>query len=158
MNRGYRKTTLNKGTGTFASEPIREGELILFTTGQIITTEDALKHKTPLHCFQVELNFQLAPVDDLNGIFSINHSCNPNAGIRNATSLVAIRDIKAGEEICFDYAMTDCSLGKPTYNMVCLCGSTNCRGEINDTDWTLDFIRAKYKGYFSTYLAEIIGE
>ncbi|MEY4026238.1 MAG: hypothetical protein RL438_1751, partial [Actinomycetota bacterium] len=38
---------------------------------------------------------------------SINHSCEPNCGMRNATTIVAMRDIAVGEELTFDYAMSD---------------------------------------------------
>ena len=37
----------------------------------------------------------------------MNHSCDPNCGIVGAVLLVAMRDIEPGDEICFDYAMTD---------------------------------------------------
>ena len=36
----------------------------------------------------------------------VNHSCDPNAAIREELLLVAIRDIQIGEEIRFDYSTT----------------------------------------------------
>ncbi|MBK9208591.1 MAG: SET domain-containing protein-lysine N-methyltransferase [Anaerolineales bacterium] len=36
-----------------------------------------------------------------------NHSCNPNLGFFGQIGLVALRDIKTGEELMFDYAMSE---------------------------------------------------
>ena len=57
----------------------------------------------------------------------INHSCNPNASIKRRVSIVALRDIKEGEEITFDYSIIE---GDPRWEMKCLCGEKNCRGVI----------------------------
>ena len=148
-----------KGKGLYAREVIQQGELICITNGDILTLEEYSKHQAPLHCYQVELFLHQAPtaMDCLDAIFSCNHSCNPNAGIRNATGLVALREIEIGEEICFDYAMCDCTLGdKPTVIMNCKCNTPECRFAITDMDWRMPELRQKYKGYFSTYLQEVI--
>ena len=34
----------------------------------------------------------------------INHSCNPNTGIKGKVTVVALRDIKEGEELTIDYS------------------------------------------------------
>jgi|SRR6185369_8637599 len=154
-----RKASPNKGFGLFASENLCQGELICVTVGKVLTTEEALFHPMPYHCFQIELNLQLAPMDlnSLTGIFTTNHSCEPNAGLRNGIALVAMRGIRAGEEICFDYVMSDCTMGLiPTVSMECKCGTKSCRGTITDTDWRDPVLQGKYQGYFSLYLAEIL--
>jgi hypothetical protein len=80
---------------------------------------------------------------------SINHSCEPNCGMRNATTIVAMRDIAIGEELTFDYAMSDAS----DYNEFnCNCGTSLCRGRIRADDWRLDTLRHRYKGFFSPYI------
>jgi hypothetical protein len=80
---------------------------------------------------------------------SINHSCEPNCGMRNATTIVAMRDIAVGEELTFDYAMSDAS----DYNEFnCNCGTSLCRGRIRADDWRLDTLRHRYKGFFSPYI------
>jgi uncharacterized protein len=71
----------------------------------------------------------------------LNHSCAPNLGTREnewcAYDFVAQRDILAGEELAFDYAMTEHSLVAP---LSCCCGSADCQGEIRpwsarDDEW-----------------------
>jgi hypothetical protein len=80
---------------------------------------------------------------------SINHSCDPNCGMRNATTIVAMRDIAVGEELTFDYAMSDAS----DYDeFKCNCGTSLCRGKVRADDWRLDTLRHRYKGFFSPYI------
>jgi len=80
---------------------------------------------------------------------SINHSCEPNCGMRNATTIVAMRDIAIGEELTFDYAMSDAS-DYDEFN--CNCGTSLCRGRVRADDWRLDTLRHRYKGFFSPYI------
>lgn len=64
-------------------------------------------------------------VDDL-----INHSCDPNAGLRftsDGVFLVSIRPIAPGEEIAWDYSTTQADSG---WRMACRCGSPQCRGVV----------------------------
>jgi hypothetical protein len=80
---------------------------------------------------------------------SINHSCVPNCGMRNATTIIAMRDIAIGEELTFDYAMSDAS----SYDEFdCNCGTALCRGRVRADDWRLDTLRHRYKGFFSPYI------
>ena len=79
----------------------------------------------------------------------VNHSCEPNLGLRGQISLVALRDIQANEEVCFDYAMTDST---PYDEFECHCGLPTCRGTITGNDWKRPELWAKYAGYFSPYL------
>ena len=80
---------------------------------------------------------------------SINHSCEPNCGMRNATTIVAMRNIAIGEELTFDYAMSDAS----NYDEFdCNCGTASCRGRVCADDWQLDTLRHRYRGFFSPYI------
>jgi SET domain-containing protein len=67
----------------------------------------------------------------------INHSCDPNARVDSgpdpmtglpAAWWVALRDLEPGEELAYDYAFVG-HLAEP-----CMCGATQCRGLIVDTD------------------------
>jgi uncharacterized protein len=95
--------------------------------------------------------------ESIGGINYVNHSCNPNAGIRGQIFLVAMRDIAAGEEVTFDYAMTLYGHeGIPAYRMECHCQAADCRGIITDNDWKIPELQKRYHGYFQYYLQEII--
>jgi hypothetical protein len=79
----------------------------------------------------------------------VNHSCDPNAGLRGQITLVAMRDIAAGEEICFDYAMSDVS----DYDeFECRCGAIGCRGRVTGSDWMRPELAARYAGYFAPHV------
>jgi hypothetical protein len=66
----------------------------------------------------------------------INHSCDPNCEIeadvdedgRVWARVVALRDIRPGEELTFDYAFAS------EYAVPCRCGARSCRGLIIDPD------------------------
>ncbi|MHB8630096.1 MAG: SET domain-containing protein-lysine N-methyltransferase [Aggregatilineales bacterium] len=78
----------------------------------------------------------------------INHSCDPNAGVKGQNVLVARRDIAPGEEICFDYETTDTQ----GMNFVCRCGSPKCRKRIRGQAWkNRQFQEANWE-YLSEYI------
>jgi hypothetical protein len=60
-----------------------------------------------------------------------------------------MRDILPGEEICFDYAMSDST---PYDEFICGCGAPNCRGTVTGKDWQIVELWDQYRGYFSPYL------
>lgn len=74
-------------------------------------------------------------LDELSRTF--NHSCNPNTYVRGRCALVALRKIRAGEEITYDYATTMIdgerikALGHPVWSCRCKCGERNCTGRID---------------------------
>jgi hypothetical protein len=67
--------------------------------------------------------------------------------------LVAMREIAPGEEICFDYAMTD---SYPYDEFACRCGSTRCRKRVTAADWRRIDLQERYRGFFSPYLQKRI--
>ena len=60
-----------------------------------------------------------------------------------------MRDIQPGEEITYDYAMSD---GSPYDEFTCSCGSPYCRGHVSGEDWRRSELWQRYAGYFSPYL------
>lgn len=81
----------------------------------------------------------------------INHSCEPNCGFVSEMKLIALRDIKPGEEVTMDYAT--CTSAEDYY-LLCRCGAKTCRGAVRGTDWRLKEVRRKLGKYFQPYLKE----
>ncbi len=82
----------------------------------------------------------------------VNHSCDPNCGIFGPRYLVSRRTIYAGEELTFDYAMSESILGLNN----CQCRTSSCRGDVFSNDWKDKAIQETYGLLFSTYLLKHI--
>ena len=148
------RISMKSGRGLFATDFITKDEWIAEWSGDLVneielSTFPADRH---LNCLQIGSDSYLVPVMLTDGDF-VNHSCDPNAGIKGRATLVALRDIMPGEEIAYDYAMTDTS----SYDeFTCLCGATTCRHQITGNDWRLPELRKRYKAYFSSHVEEMI--
>jgi hypothetical protein len=136
--------------GLFAREAVKAGELLTLYMGTLIdgATLETLPPADQVHILQIEDDLYIAPLSE-ELAHLVNHSCNPNAGFTGQIATVALRDIEAGEEICFDYAMCD---GSPYDEFSCLCGEAKCRKRITGNDWQIPELWEAYRGYFSPYL------
>ena len=123
------------GNGIFAQELLKKGELLAVFGGVVYEWDTFinLPERERSLCIQVEENLFLVPRPIGDGDY-VNHCCNPNAGLSGQIALVAMRDIQPGEEICFDYAMSDTM----AYDeFACECGAPNCRRSVTGSDWQL---------------------
>jgi hypothetical protein len=69
-------------------------------------------------------------------------------------TVVARRDIQAGEEITGDYAVWE---GEPEYLLgPCECGSPLCRTVITGNDWMLPQLQERYAGHFLPFINQRI--
>lgn len=145
----------SKGCGGFARQAIAKGTVVATFGGLAANRNELAKYpqERQRRSMQIDLDlYLLGPVQREPGD-CINHSCEPNCGMRNATQLVAMHDIKEETEITFDYAMSDTS----TYDeFVCSCSTTQCRGSVSGTDWRRDDVRRRYVGFFSPYVQRLI--
>ena len=64
-----------------------------------------------------------------------------------------MRDIAAGEEICFDYAMTDIS---DYDSFPCGCGHAYCRRQVSGDDWQRPDLQKRYEGFFAPHVQRLI--
>ena len=127
------------GRGLFAQRAFRQGERILVLFGPRYERDD------PIHVEQVGANLlqtghQTYILLQPPAVFA-NHSCDPNAGVALNRSLVAIRDIAPGEEICYDYSTT---MDEDFWTLECRCGSLNCRGVVTDFKLLSPQLRRRY--------------
>lgn len=116
------------GRACFAKVNIQEGEIICKMTGPLISLRE-FSEKYPFdngNPLQVDEDVYL---DLIEPFVCFNHSCDPNAGIRNNGVLFALREIKKGEEIRYDYSTT---VDDHWWGMDCLCQSPICRQKISD--------------------------
>ncbi len=146
----YIKQTKNKGKSIFAKKPFKKKEFIFLVAGPIVT-------KGTIYTIPIESDLFIDPVPVDNFGRYLNHCCYPNVGIKQRTMVVAFKDIKKDEEICIDYAMIVDEYGKEMTpkNIICKCGSKNCRGELGSWFKLPENIKKKYKGFVSDYLLKI---
>ena len=145
------------GRGLFAAEPFDAGEVVCVKGGYVFNRE-TLRGMPDWYAaaeVQVAEDLFIGPLaeDEREGsmIFS-NHSCEPNIGVRGQIVFVAMRAVAAGEELTHDWATTD----DDDYSLECNCGAPACRRTITGQDWRRKDLQEKYRGFFSSYLAEKI--
>jgi uncharacterized protein len=143
------------GCGVFATAMIAKDELISLWGGRIVRKNelDPSMPRFTQRVLQVDEELYLLTAEQQEPNDCFNHSCDPNLGFFGQIGLVTLRDIKTGEELMFDYAMSD---GGPYDEFECYCGSSNCRKKITGSDWKLPELWEKYDGHFSPYLARRI--
>lgn len=124
--------TLKPGlqSGLFARKDLRKGEVIFVARGTIVRLDIKSKRDSAKYPNAIGLRpgVWLNP-EAKNPLTYLNHSCNPNAGIKGSVTFVARRPIKKGEHITIDYSITECD-AKWTLDQNCKCGSSECRGVI----------------------------
>lgn len=138
------------GNGIFAREPLKKDELLAVFGGVVYEWAAfvALPERERTLSIQVEENLFLVP-DKIGEGDYVNHSCDPNAGLSGQIALVALRDIEPGEEVCFDYAMSDTT---PYDEFTCECGAANCRGRVTGNDWRIPQLQERYRGRFAPHV------
>jgi len=152
-----RNEGLDRGFGVFSKAQINKGEILTIFGGYIIPIKKIKEIPKQLqeYCYQIHNNFFYGPVK--KGEVSVgehyNHSCDPNTGFKDSITLVAIKNIKKGEEVTIDYATC---MTTNMFNFKCNCDSNNCRSFITGNDWKLINLQKKYKNYFQPYILEKI--
>jgi uncharacterized protein len=143
------------GTGTFAKEDIKKGEIVFIKGGHILKGEELFTSSQINSYLPLGNNYFLAaktPEEEEKIKLYVNHSCEPNCGLRGDIVFVAIRDIAKDEELAFDYAFVD----DEDYKINCTCNTKSCRKVITGFDWKIKTLQDKYYDYFASYLKEKI--
>jgi SET domain-containing protein len=104
----YRVARSRTGLGLFATAPIEKGAFIIEYKGRRITNAESARREARGARFMFELDSRWT-VDGSsrrNIARYANHSCRPNAEsdvVRRQVILRAIKNIKPGDEITYDY-------------------------------------------------------
>lgn len=142
----YLGRTSGTGEGLFAKVNFKRGDLIF-------TWEGVLK-KGRFPCYvgsrwlQIEKFQWISPLRNNPGWY-INHSCSPNSGIRNSVKIVAMKNIRRGEEVTFDYSTSESENG---WYLICHCENKDCRRIIRSYAFLCEELKYKYRDFISEYL------
>jgi SET domain-containing protein len=115
--------------GCFALEPIKKGTRLLEYEGERITKEEGdLRYDGRPFTYLFGIGKGEVVIDGHGMAMFVNHSCSPNCEtdeVDGRVYIFAMRDIRAGEEITYDYWLYDGDDDAP-----CHCGSRKCRGSM----------------------------
>lgn len=152
------RDTRTRGRGSFARASIRVGEIVTIWGGQVFTIADVAAGKTKKGTVSAIAEDRVlaahagAPSPDDQ---FLNHSCDPNVWLRDEVTLVARRDIAAGEELTADYVFWEYDEDYVA-RWECACGSSLCRGRLTGRDWRRRALQERYDGHFSPFINERI--
>ena len=121
--------------GLYAVKDIKDRTRIIEYKGKILSKKQVEENSKfdndkAIYLFNINKKYDLDGDFKYNTARLINHSCDPNCEVYGAGLKVwvyAIRDIKKGEELTYDYGF-----GYDEYykDFPCKCGSKNCVGFI----------------------------
>ncbi|MFH1055578.1 MAG: SET domain-containing protein-lysine N-methyltransferase [Candidatus Altiarchaeota archaeon] len=120
------------GRGVYATKGFKKGQKIMDFGGKTATYDEIEAHykEDEDYFVQISEDLYLGPSGSFDDY--MNHSCNPNAGLRIAegkAQLIAIRNIKKGDEVTWDYSTT---MDEDDWEMECGCGHKKCRKSVRD--------------------------
>ena len=130
-----KKSNIDK-RGLYASKKIKTGEKIIEYVGRLISKKETesnpkFDNERDIYLFNLNEKWDLDGDYHWNTARLINHSCNPNCEVEGKGLklwISAIKDIKKGEELSYDYGF---SYSKEDLdNFICKCRSENCCGYI----------------------------
>lgn len=120
------KSSSRRGRGLYTDVARAQGEELFVVEGKVHTMAYDADFEVGPTWFGAGPNRWVEPAESNLGRF-INHSCEPNARVKDFVHVVAARPLAPGEEITIDYAETE---EDPQWSMECRCGSPSCRHEV----------------------------
>jgi hypothetical protein len=133
-----------KGRGVIALRDFAPGEVVIVGRAVAVVPERTI--------YTVQIGVDKHVLLDEPAVLT-NHSCTPNAGVRNNSldgyDFIAMRPIRLGEEITWDYETTEYEIIAVTN---CYCGSGQCRGGLRGFRYNSEYIRERYGLFLAEYL------
>ncbi len=139
------------GLGIRIGEDVKKGEIIAYIKGTlkfktIRSKKDSLSYPNWIGVANNQW------IDPHKPFKFINHSCNPTVGVKGRVSVVALRDLKEGDEITLDYSTVE---GDEMWEMKCTCGEPNCRKVVRSIQYLPARQFNRYLPYVPTYFKNL---
>src|SRR5690606_24955361 len=95
------------GKGVFTKKAFKKGETIFIIKGKTrkLIVKSPKDSALGPNWVGVGKDLWIDVTDNISKY--VNHSCDPNLGIKGKVTFVALKDIKKNEEITFDYSITE---------------------------------------------------
>ncbi len=124
-----RSSTIH-AAGCYTTAPVRKGTHVVEYTGPIIDKDEAdLRYEGKPITYLFGIGDGTRVIDGHGTAMFINHSCDANCETEEIDGhvwIIALRDIAAGEELCYDYCLYDGG----EEDAPCNCGAAKCRGSM----------------------------
>lgn len=154
------RTSPTEGRGCFATADISKGEVVGAKAGHFVTMAENQRLEAEIGDFALQIGegLYIAPrtkAEVEQTVMFMNHSCDANIGFQGDVVYMAMKDIKAGEELFNDYGTF-----RGDYYVLegCRCGSPLCRGRATGEDWKRPELQKRYGMGFQTYLLRRMGK
>ncbi|KKR31810.1 MAG: Nuclear protein SET [Parcubacteria group bacterium GW2011_GWF2_39_8b] len=151
MKHIYHSTSKIDRIGLFAGENIKKDEVIQHIKGEIKLFVPRNKKESLTYPDWIGIG-KHRWIDPQYPNEYLNHSCNPNSSIKGKVTMVALKNIKEGEEITIDYSIIE---GDDMWKMKCNCGEKNCRKIIRSIQYLPTRTFKKYLPYIPTYFKKV---
>ena len=151
------------GDGIVATGSIACGEKLMEFGGEIISVEQAngdLYREQSVWMVSDDIFLGLRVSDPEESLDeNLNHSCDANTWLIDEVTVVARRNIAAGEEITLDQGTWNFSAGEYTWDdALCGCGAADCRKTLTEDDWQLPVVQQRYAGHLHPTIQKMIDQ
>lgn len=125
------------GKGVYARKKIKKGSAIIEYAGERISADEAnerYQENPSTYLFMIDDDIYIDGLSGGNEARFINHSCKPNCVAYleddNRIVIYALKKIRQGDELCYDYQLTDEGPDPEAVSTdyTCRCGMPNCKG------------------------------
>ena len=149
------------GVGVIAASPIRPGEKLMEFGGLVISREESETGDYRIRSLWTVGEDALLGLPESDPVPSLdenlNHSCDANAWLADAVTLMARHAIAAGEEITLDQGTWNFDDDDYACDQdECSCGAEGCRVRLTMDDWKLPEVQLRYHGHFHPMVQDMI--
>jgi len=139
------------GRGIFAGENIKKGKFVVTLRGKVIYKDFRTKSDLRTGKTWISIGHTIW-IEPIFPIKYINHSCDPNVGMKTARRFYALRNIKKDEELTFDYSTAEYV---DFWKMKCKCGSKKCRKFVGPVQFLPKKVYESYLPYIPRYFRRL---
>lgn len=146
----FKKSNIH-GSGIFAKKNIKRGDFVFIIKGEDVNF--VVKNSSDIFYGEnwVGTGKNQWRNPSIPSVY-LNHSCNPNCGIKSSVTVVAIKNISEDDEITIDYSTIEETDG---WYMTCKCGQSNCRRKITSIKLLPKDVYLKYLPYIPKYFQKV---
>jgi hypothetical protein len=145
---------IEEGEAVWWYQPGAQEDETFYSWADIAGEPDAARRDAlQTYSYMVGIDTYASTADpDSDPSWFFNHSCDGNCHYAGDRAVVARRRIEAGEELAYDYALTETEASFHA-GMHCKCGAPTCRGVLTFGDYRQPAFWRKFQGRTTAHIA-----